>query len=195
MRPKRKPNLRILGMHGGCLPHRWTKNHSSCIAVMVFTNARLQRRKRQGLEYRQIRIRCYCRQRSDGLRQRWPPFYAYLIESNRNFIIRLKGRSVISWKGMHYVHDLARECIMRHSHHVTFDSHGTECNVPISFGAMPIRLPMHPDKELHLVVVKGAFTRFGNWIRTFARANTLDASTTGAPMLPGFAEVFEVDYR
>ena len=56
---------------------------------------------------------------------------------------------------MHYVHDLARECIMRHSHHVTFDSHGKECNVPISFGAMPIRLPMHPDKELHLVVVKG----------------------------------------
>ena len=44
----------------------------------------------------------------------------------------LKGRSVISWKGMHYVHDLARECIMRHSHHVTFDSHSKECNVPIS---------------------------------------------------------------
>ena len=84
-----------------------------------------------------------------------PAFYAYLIENNRNFIIRLKGRSVISWKGMHYVHDLARECIMRHSHHVTFDSHGKECNIPISFGAMPIRLPMHPDKELHLVVVKG----------------------------------------
>ena len=42
-----------------------------------------------------------------------------------------EGRSVISWKGMHYVHDLARECIMRHSHHVTFDSHGKECNVPI----------------------------------------------------------------
>ena len=84
-----------------------------------------------------------------------PAFYAYLIENSRDFIIRLKGRSVISWKGLHRVHDLARECTMRHSHHVTFDSHGRECNVPISFGAMPIKLPMHPDKELHLVVVKG----------------------------------------
>ena len=44
---------------------------------------------------------------------------------------------------------------MRHSHHVTFDSHGKECNVPVSFGAMPVRLPTYPEKELHLVVVKG----------------------------------------
>ncbi len=44
---------------------------------------------------------------------------------------------------------------MRHSHHVAFDSHGRECNVPVSFGAMPVRLPRHPDKGLHLVVVRG----------------------------------------
>lgn len=84
-----------------------------------------------------------------------PAFYDYFIEENRDFIVRLKGRSVLSWGGMHEVHDLARQCTMRHSHHVTFDSHGKECNVPISFGAMPVRLPMHPEKELHLVVVKG----------------------------------------
>ncbi len=135
---------------------------------------------------------------------------------------------------------------MRHSHHVTFDSHGKECKAPISFGAMPIRLPMHPDKELHLVVVKGfgkdpistyfatvwigrnvkheilaehlkylskrmgqipefaaysiaaglkrAFTRFGKWIRVLTKANALGSSTTDAPMLPEFAEFFEVDY-
>ena len=40
-----------------------------------------------------------------------------------------------------------------------------ECNVPISFGAMPIRLPMHPDKELHLVAVKG----FGNMDKNFRK--------------------------
>ena len=56
---------------------------------------------------------------------------------------------------MHEVRDLARQCTMRHSHHVTFDSHGRECNVLVSFGAMPVRLPMHPEKELYLVVVKG----------------------------------------
>ena len=84
-----------------------------------------------------------------------PAFYDYLIGEGHDFIVRLKGRSVLSWGGMHEVHDLARQCTMRHSHHVTFDSHGKECNVPISFGAMPVRLPMHPEKELHLVVVKG----------------------------------------
>ena len=84
-----------------------------------------------------------------------PAFYDYLIGEARDFVIRLKGRSVLSWRGMHEVHDLARECTMRHAHHVTFDSHGRECDVPISFGAMPVRLPAHPEKELHMVVVKG----------------------------------------
>ena len=84
-----------------------------------------------------------------------PAFYDYFIGEGRDFIVRLKGRSVLSWGGMHEVHDLARQCTMRHSHHVTFDSHGKECNMPTSFGAMPVRLPMHPEKELHLVVVKG----------------------------------------
>ena len=84
-----------------------------------------------------------------------PAFHDCFIGENRDFIVRLKGRSVLSWGGMHEVHDLARQCTMRHSHHVTFDSHGKECNVPISFGAMPVRLPMHPEKELRLVVVRG----------------------------------------
>lgn len=84
-----------------------------------------------------------------------PAFYDYFIGEDRDFIVRLKGRSVLSWGGMREVHDLARQCTMRHSRHVTFDSHGRECNVPISFGAMPVRLPAHPQKELRMVVVRG----------------------------------------
>ena len=84
-----------------------------------------------------------------------PAFYDFLVGEGHDFIIRLKGRSVLSWGSLQEVQSLARRCTMRHSHHVTFDSHGKECNVPISFGAMPVRLPMHPEKELHLVVVKG----------------------------------------
>ena len=84
-----------------------------------------------------------------------PAFYGYLIGNGRDFVIRLTGRNVLSWRGMHEASDLARECTMRHAHRVTFDSHGRECNVPVSFGAMPVRLPMHPEKELHMVVVKG----------------------------------------
>ena len=84
-----------------------------------------------------------------------PAFYGYLIGNGRDFVVRLAGRNVLSWRGMHEASDLARECTMRHAHRVTFDSHGRECNVPVSFGAMPVRLPMHPEKELHMVVVKG----------------------------------------
>ena len=42
--------------------------------------------------------------------------------------------------------------------------------------------------------LKRAFTRFGKWIRTFGQTNAIDASATNAPILPGFAEFFEVDY-
>ena len=42
-----------------------------------------------------------------------PAFYDCFIEGNRDFIVRLKGRSVLSWGGMHEVHDLARRSIRR----------------------------------------------------------------------------------
>lgn len=84
-----------------------------------------------------------------------PAFYRAFIEGGWDFIVRLKARSVLSWNGLHEIHGLAGQCTMRHHHHVAFDSHGRECNVQISFGAMPVRLPMHPEKELHMVVVKG----------------------------------------
>ena len=84
-----------------------------------------------------------------------PAFYSAFVENGWDFIVRLKARSVLSWKGLHEIHELARQCTMRHRHHATFDSHGRECNVQISFGAMPVRLPMHPEKELHMVVANG----------------------------------------
>ena len=84
-----------------------------------------------------------------------PAIYDYLVGEGRDFVIRLTGRNVLSWRGMHETRALAQECTMRHSHHVTFDSHGRECNVSISFGAMPVRLPTHPERELRMVVVRG----------------------------------------
>ena len=84
-----------------------------------------------------------------------PAFYGDFIEKGRDFIVRVKSRSVLSWNGLHEIGFLAESCTMQHHHHVTFDSHGKECNIQISFGTMPVRLPMFPDKNLHLVVVKG----------------------------------------
>lgn len=69
--------------------------------------------------------------------------------------MRVKSRSVLSWRGLHEIRFLAENCTTRHWHHATFDSHGRECNVPISFGTMPVKLPMFPEKQLHLVVVRG----------------------------------------
>ena len=83
-----------------------------------------------------------------------PAFYGAFIDNSRDFIVRMAGRSVLAWKGMHEIHWLASQCVMRHKHHVEFDSHGKECNIQIEFGAMPVRLPWR-DEELRLVVVKG----------------------------------------
>ena len=103
---------------------------------------------------------------------------------------------------------------MRHSHRVTFDSHGKGCNVPISFGAMPARLPTHQGKELHFVVIKGfgrdpmmlltlllnkraftkrAFTRFGGWVRTIVAPAMEKPGNEIVQPLPGFAELFDMD--
>ena len=84
-----------------------------------------------------------------------PAFYRAFIENGWDFIVRMTGRNVLSRNGLHEIHWLAQQCTMRHSHHVEFDSHGRECSVQISFGAIPVRLPMHPEKELHMVVVRG----------------------------------------
>ena len=50
-----------------------------------------------------------------------PAFYSAFVENGWDFIVRLKARSVLSWKGLHEIHELARQCTMRHRHHVTFD--------------------------------------------------------------------------
>ncbi|MBR6588135.1 MAG: hypothetical protein IKK82_12035 [Kiritimatiellae bacterium] len=43
--------------------------------------------------------------------------------------------------------------------------------------------------------LKRAFTRFGKWIRTAIETHTPVDSTTNAPMLPGFAAIFDLDNR
>ena len=101
-----------------------------------------------------------------------PAFYKDFIENGISFIVRINSRSALSWKGLHDVESLARQCTMRHRHHVVFDSHGRECNIPISFGTMPVKLPKHPDKQLHLVVVRG----FGQ--QPMMLITSLDVDTT-----------------
>ena len=42
-----------------------------------------------------------------------PAFYDYFLGERLDFIIRLKGRGVLSRGAMHEVHELARQCVMR----------------------------------------------------------------------------------
>ena len=84
-----------------------------------------------------------------------PAFYKAFIENGWDFIIRMTGRIVESWNGRRDIRWLAQQCVMHHKQVIKFDSHGRECNVRISFGMVPVRLPMHPDKQLYMVVVKG----------------------------------------
>lgn len=84
-----------------------------------------------------------------------PAFYEHFIDDNRRFVIRMSGRTLLSWGSLHDTEWLASQCQMSFRHHVEFDSHGKDCRVPISFGALPVRLPTRPEKTLHMVVVRG----------------------------------------
>ena len=84
-----------------------------------------------------------------------PAFYDYQLDNARKFITRMNQRDLWSWKATKSNEWLAGQCVMRYKAVVKFDSHGKETNQLIEFGAMPVRLPMHPEKELHMVVVKG----------------------------------------
>ena len=59
-----------------------------------------------------------------------------------------------------------------------------KCDILLTvFGRIPIA-QKNNQKECRAV----------NGTKIASKANTLDASTTNTPMLPGFAEFFEVDY-
>lgn len=82
-------------------------------------------------------------------------FFRYFLRKNVDFIVRLKSRYVISWKRDLLCEDLAEQCTMRYVDTITFDSHGKEVKVPLSYGVVPVRLPDAKDRLLHMVVVRG----------------------------------------
>lgn len=82
-------------------------------------------------------------------------FYRYFLRKNVDFIVRLKSRYVISWKQKLMCEDLARQCVMRYTDTITFDSHGKKSTVELNYGVVPVRLPDIGDKLLHMVVIRG----------------------------------------
>ena len=82
-------------------------------------------------------------------------FYRYFLRKNVDFIVRLKSRSVISWKRRLMCDDLAAQCTLRYADTITFDSHGKTFRVVLNYGVVPVRLPEISGKLLHMVVVKG----------------------------------------
>jgi hypothetical protein len=82
-------------------------------------------------------------------------FYRYFLRKNVDFIVRLKSRSVISWKRRLMCDDLAAQCTLRYADTITFDSHGKTFRVVLNYGVVPVRLPEISGRLLHMVVVKG----------------------------------------
>lgn len=86
--------------------------------------------------------------------------FKFYIDHGYDFIVRLVGdRNLLNWGGktkdsMVLAEALARQCTLRYEDSVLYKSHNTVRNIRIKYGSMPVRLPVRPDAELHLVVVK-----------------------------------------
>ena len=86
--------------------------------------------------------------------------FRFYIDHGYDFIVRLVGdRCLLNWGGKTkdsqvLARRLAEDCTMRYEDSVMFKSHNKVHNVRVKYGSMPVRLPIRPDADLHLVVVK-----------------------------------------
>lgn len=86
--------------------------------------------------------------------------FKFYIDHGYDFIVRLAGdRDLLNWGGktkdsMVLAEALARQCTLRYEDSVLYKSHNTVHNIRIKYGSMPVRLPVRPEAELRLVVVK-----------------------------------------
>jgi hypothetical protein len=86
--------------------------------------------------------------------------FKFYIDHGYDFIVRLVGdRNLLNWGGRSrdsqvLARSLAEDCTMRYEDSVMFKSHNKVHNVRVKYGSMPVRLPVRPDADLHLVVVK-----------------------------------------
>lgn len=86
--------------------------------------------------------------------------FKFYIDHGYDFIVRLVGdRNLLNWGGktkdsMVLAEALARQCTLRYEDSVLYKSHNKVHNIRIKYGSMPVRLPVRPESELRLVVVK-----------------------------------------
>ena len=86
--------------------------------------------------------------------------FKFYIDHGHDFIVRLVGdRNLLNWGGktkdsMVLAEALARQCTLRYEDSVLYKSHNKVHNIRIKYGSMPVRLPVRPEAELRLVVVK-----------------------------------------
>ena len=120
-----------------------------------------------------------------------PAFYTYFIENERDFIVRLKGRSVLSWGGMHEGLNLASAYfatvwIGRNIKREVLAEHLTRLGE---------RLGEVPEFTAYAIAdgIKRAFTRFAKWVRTVADTIAKAPECPAIQLLPGFAELLDID--
>ena len=86
--------------------------------------------------------------------------FKFHIDHGYDFIVRLAGdRNLLNWGGktkdsMVLAEALARQCTLRYEDGVLYKSHNKVHDIRIKYGSMPVRLPVRPEAELRLVVVK-----------------------------------------
>src|SRR5574344_21270 len=86
--------------------------------------------------------------------------FKFYIDHGYGFIVRLVGdRNLLNWGGKTkdsqvLAETLAKQCTLKYEDSVHYRSHNKVHNIRIKYGSMPVRLPVRPEADLRLVVVK-----------------------------------------
>ena len=110
-----------------------------------------------------------------------PAFYKAFIENGWDFIVRMTGRNVLSWNGLHEIHWLGR-----HVKREVLAEH---------LKSLSQRLGKVPEFANYAIAdgLRRAFTRFGRWCRKIIDPEPEPNENDLLEFLPGFRDLFAAD--
>ena len=83
-----------------------------------------------------------------------PAFYDHFLDAGLDFVIRIKERHLLHWRGPHDTDWLAEQCPAPFADVLDYDSQGRRTRMEVRYGALPVTLPWRRDDRLRLVVVR-----------------------------------------
>lgn len=104
-----------------------------------------------------------------------PAFYDHFLDAGMDFVVRLKERHLLHWRGPRGTDWLADQCPTPYADALEYDSQGRRTRVEVRYGALPVTLPWRPGDALRLVVVRRPRARPMLLLTTLAGARSRES--------------------